>query len=85
MFRTCFYVRNMSTMLQIRNVPEDVHRQLKVRAAQLGMSMSDYVLRELRHILERPTREELLARLQTRSTIEPLPAPEAILADERDR
>jgi len=75
----------MSTMIQIRNVPEDVHRLLKVRAAQLGMSMSDYVLRELRHVLERPTREELLERLRTRSSIEPHPAPEAILAEERDR
>ena len=75
----------MSTMLQIRNVPEDIHRQLKVRAAQMGMSMSDYVLRELRHVLERPTREELLRRIRERSSVEPLPAPETILAAERER
>lgn len=72
-------------MIQIRNVPDDVHRQLKVRAAQLGLSMSDYVLRELRAALERPTREELLQRIAQRAVVEPTPAPEAVLAEERAR
>ncbi len=51
------------TMVQIRNVPAEVHRQLKARAAVEGLTMSDYVLREVRKALERPTRAELLARL----------------------
>ena len=55
-----------STMVQIRNVPGELHRRLKARAAIEGMSMSDYVLRELRKALERPTREETLARLASR-------------------
>ena len=52
------------TMVQIRNVPTDLHRRLKARAAIEGMSMSDYVLRELRKALDRPTREEILERLR---------------------
>ncbi len=55
-----------STMVQIRNVPGDVHRRLKARAAMEGMSMSDYVLREIGKALERPTRHEVLERLRTR-------------------
>jgi plasmid stability protein len=54
----------LTTMVQIRNVPADLHRQLKVRAAVEGLTMSDYVLREVRKALERPTRTELLDRLQ---------------------
>jgi plasmid stability protein len=54
----------MPTMVQIRNVPSHLHRRLKVRAAIEGMSMSDYVLRELRKALDRPTRQEILERLE---------------------
>ena len=53
-----------TTMVQIRNVPVDLHRRLKVRAAVEGLTMSDYVLREVRKALERPTRAELLDRLR---------------------
>ena len=56
----------MSTLVQIRNVPRDLHRRLKARAAMAGMSMSEYALRELRKALERPTREEILERLASR-------------------
>jgi len=55
-----------TTMVQIRNVPADFHRRLKARAAMEGMSMSDYILREIGKALERPTREEVLARLRAR-------------------
>jgi plasmid stability protein len=51
-------------MVQIRNVPVDLHRRLKARAAIEGMSMSDYVMRELRKALDRPTRQEVLDRLR---------------------
>lgn len=56
----------MSTMVQIRNVPDDIHRQLKARAAMEGISMSDFILREVQKALQRPSREELLARLAAR-------------------
>jgi plasmid stability protein len=52
------------TMVQVRNVPVELHRRLKARAAIEGMSMSDYVMRELRKALDRPTRQEVLERLR---------------------
>ena len=54
------------TMVQIRNVPADFHRRLKARAAIEGMSMSDYILREVAKALDRPTRQEVLERLRAR-------------------
>lgn len=54
----------MSTvMIQIRNVPEPVHRRLKARAAEQGRSLSDYCLSELERIAARPTKEEMWERL----------------------
>ena len=52
--------------VQIRNVPEELHRTLKARAALAGMSLSDYALAELRRAAERPTRQDVLDRLATR-------------------
>ena len=52
------------TMVQIRNVPTELHRRLKARAAIEGMSMSDFVMRELRKALDRPMRQEILDRLR---------------------
>jgi len=73
-------------MVQIRNVPEDVHRELKSRAALAGMSVSEYVLRELRRSLEKPSREELLRRLATRRPARTRPAPaDAVRAERRSR
>ena len=53
-----------TTMLQIRNLPDDFHRRLKARAAIEGLSMSEFVLREVRKALDRPTRQEMLERLR---------------------
>jgi antitoxin FitA len=53
--------------IQIRNVPARVHRELRSRAALAGMSMSKFVFREIERILERPTREELMAGVARRS------------------
>jgi len=58
----------MATMIQIRNVPEDFHRRLKQRAALEGMSMSDYIMREVGKALAVPTRQEVLDRLASRPT-----------------
>lgn len=73
------------TMVQIRNVPNELHRELKARAALAGMSVSDYLLKELRHSLERPTRQELLRRLATRTPVRPRPAPADAVRAERSR
>lgn len=45
----------MSKMIQIRNVPDDLHRTLKERAAREGVTLSDLLLREIEHVAERPT------------------------------
>lgn len=59
----------MSAMIQIRNVPDALHRRLKSRAALAGMSLSDYLLQQIREVAERPTIDELRARLARRSTV----------------
>lgn len=60
----------MSRTLQVRNVPETLHRTLKARAAQQGLSLSDYLLRELDRVATKPSREELYERLRRRSGVE---------------
>ena len=74
----------MATMIQIRNVPEDVHRRTKARAALAGMTMSEYILRELERILERPTRAELLTRISELPRVELTPSPSDVIREERD-
>jgi plasmid stability protein len=59
----------MSAMIQIRNVPDALHRKLKSRAALAGMSLSDYLLQQIREVAERPTIEEMRARLARRSPV----------------
>lgn len=59
----------MGKMIQVRNVPEALHRHLKARAASAGMSLSDYLLSELREIAERPTLAEFRQRLHTRKPV----------------
>jgi plasmid stability protein len=56
-------------MIQIRNVPDALHRRLKSRAALAGMSLSDYLLQQIREVAERPTIEEMRARLARRSPV----------------
>lgn len=72
-------------MVQIRNVPETLHRQLKSRAGLAGMSLSDYLLSELRQLAERPTIDELRARLRSRSEVTPSEPPAEAVRAERDR
>jgi len=72
------------TMVQIRNVPTEIHRLLKARAAIEGMSMSDYVLREVRKALDRPTRQEILERLQARPVRRLRRNAAAVIRAERD-
>ncbi len=54
---------HMSKMIQIRNVPDELHRTLKVRAAQAGMTLSDYLLAEIEQVAEKPTLSEMMERL----------------------
>jgi len=80
----CNYAQRMATMVQIRNVPDDLHRKLKARAALAGMSISEFLLREIERSLKRPTREELLARLRSRERVEPREPIAAAVAAERE-
>ena len=59
-------VVHMSKMIQIRNVPDDLHRQLKIRAAATGMTMSDYIKRELDLRTSKSTIREIAARRDAR-------------------
>ena len=59
-------VVHMPKMIQLRNVPDAVHREAKVRAAQAGMSLSDYLLREVTRTLEAPRMEDVVERIRGR-------------------
>ena len=59
-------VWHMSKMIQVRGVPDDVHRTLKTRAAAAGMTLSDYVKRDLELAASRPTLDEIDARVRDR-------------------
>ena len=74
----------MQTMIQIRNVPEALHRRLKARAAIEGMSMSRYILREMEKALERPSRRELLEAICSQPELELNPSPAEVLRQERE-
>jgi plasmid stability protein len=75
----------MTVMIQIRNVPEPLHRQLKSRAALAGMSLSDYLLGEISQVAERPSLAELRARMERRAAISPSMTPSDAVRAERDR
>lgn len=64
-------VRHMSKMIQIRNVPEATHRALKSRAAQTGLTLSDYLLGEVQQLAELPSIHELTDRIRERGPARP--------------
>ncbi len=72
-------------MIQLRHVPDDLHRKLKVRAALEGLSLSDYLLREVRRVAERPTLAELRQRVSGRAPVAPRLPPAGAVRAERDR
>ena len=74
----------MST-LQVRNVPEDVQRILKARAAASGQSLSEYVLAELVQSARRPTLDELIVRIGHRGSAEPTTRAADVIREERVR
>jgi hypothetical protein len=59
----------MSKMIQVRNVPDPLHRTLKAQAALAGMSLSDFLLAEMRRLAERPSIAELRERLHRRASV----------------
>jgi antitoxin FitA len=75
----------MSTMVQIRNVPDELHRELKARAAHAGMTLSDYLLDELRNLAVRPTMREWAEEVRKLPPVNVSQSPTEILREERDR
>ena len=71
-------------MIQLRNVPESLHRTLKSRAAMAGMSLSDYLLAEIRRVAERPTITELRDRLERRTPVNSRVSAAEAVREERD-
>jgi plasmid stability protein len=78
------YATYMSKMIQIRNVPDSLHRKLKARAALEGMSLSDYLVAEISRSAERPTLSELRERLRKRLPVTPSVPPSKAIREERD-
>ena len=74
----------MPKMIQIRNVPDDLHRRLKVRAAEKGLSLSDYLLRMAEREVGRPTIAELSDRIRLRGAIDLDETPAEIVRRMRD-
>ncbi len=81
---TCKYVEAMSKMIQIRNVPDELHRKLKARAALEGKSLSDYLLAEVRRSAERPTLSEMMERLARRSPVRSPLSSASVVREARD-
>ena len=75
----------MPKMIQIRNVPDDLHRRLKSLAALAGMSLSDYLLSQIREVAERPTWEEMRARLAQRAPVNLSIPPADVIRAVRDQ
>lgn len=77
-------ILDMAKMIQVRNVPDTVHRTLKARAALAGMSLSDFLLAEIRHVAERPSLEELRERLHRREPAKLKVSAAQAVREERD-
>lgn len=82
MWATCAHASHMSKMIQLRNVPDGLHRRLKARAAEAHMSLSDYLITEIERVAELPTFEEIRERLSSRT---PVPGVDTAAAVRRER
>lgn len=81
---TCAHADDMSKMVQIRNVPDALHRKLKARAMDSGRTLSDYLKSELERLAARPTREEMLARLHRRKRVTLKTPAAVVIREERE-
>ena len=80
----CTHANHMSKMVQIRNVPDALHRTLKVRAAGSGQTLSDYLLAELERLAARPTRDDMLTRLHRRKRVTLQTPAAVVIREERE-
>jgi hypothetical protein len=72
-------------MIQIRNVPDELHRSLKVRAAREGTTLSELILSDLPRLANKPSPQELLERVRSREPVGGASAVDLIRADRADR
>lgn len=84
MLRTCVTFLYMSKMIQIRNVPDDLHRTLKVRASKAGMTLSGYLLLEIEQVAKKPTMREWLEMVSRDDPVELDEPPDVIIRRMRD-
>jgi plasmid stability protein len=80
---TCDKVLHMGH-IQIRNVPPGLHRKLKARAAEAGLTLSDYLLREVERTASRPTIEELTRRVESRKLVHLKSRSADLIREDRD-
>lgn len=80
----CAHASRMSKMVQVRNVPDALHRKLKARAADSGQTLSDYLLTELERLAARPTRDEMRARIHGRKRVTLKTAAAVVIREERE-
>lgn len=85
MCETWNHVSHMPTMIQIRNVPNDLHRRAKARAALEGVTLSDLALRALRKEVETLTFDEVVARVRELGPVYDAPSAAPIIREERDQ
>jgi len=79
------HVHHMPKMIQVRHVPDALHRALRARAARAGMTLSDYLRSELAQVAERWTVDELRERLAALEPVRPRETPARAVRRERDR
>ena len=84
MLLACEHARHMSKMVQIRNVPDALHRKLKSRAADSGRTLSDFLLAELERLAARPTRDEMLTRIHGRKRVTLKTPAAVVIREERE-
>jgi plasmid stability protein len=80
----CAHADRMPKMVQIRNVPDALHRKLRTRAIDGGQTLSDYLLTELERLAARPTRDEMLARIHRRKRVTLKTPAAVIIREERE-
>lgn len=84
MLATREHASHVSKMVQIRNIPDTLHRKLKARAAHSGQTLSDYLMAELARLAARPTREEMLTRLHSRKRVTLKTSAARVIREERE-
>ena len=86
MFITCSHTHRMSKMIQLRHVPDALHRKLRLRAIEANMTLSEFLIREVAAVAERPSIDDLLARIRSRSGADLAESPaEAVRAERESR